>query len=659
MPQPKFTWRSLCVRLGSNLALALMYYVLADLSRTLASTPKSVTPVWPPDGLAVAATLIYGNWLLPGVCLGSFLANVGAFWNPQGWVLFLTSLLGVCGIAVGTTLGTWLGVWLLRRAVRQRYPLNRVGDSIKFLTYAGLVGPIVNATIGVAMLGFTQKVPWSAYQSVWLTWWISNVAGIFILTPVLLSWHHWLQSSQLAIVGKNLPSQVGNWLVLSREKAVEAIVLGGFIFAIGKAAFWGNQPFAYMLVPLLTWAAFRFGQPGATLAMFLIAAIAILGTVRGLGTFAGADLNYSLMGLQSFIVVVVFTTLTLVAVLSERVQAEAKLRLAFSELQRSNDALEHRTEELAGKNQQLEQTLQELGHTQAQMIQSEKMSALGNLVAGVAHEINNPVAFLKGNIQPALTYINDLFGLIDRYQQEYPHPTPVIEAEVEDIDLAFLREDLPKLMGSMSEGVERIKDISTSLRTFSRADTDHSTLYNLHDGIDSTLLILKHRLKANETRLEIAVIKQYRALPLVDCYAGQINQVLTNILSNAIDALDEVATQTQAGLTENPGCITITTSVMDDQWVQIAIADDGPGIPEPIQAQIFEPFFTTKPVGVGTGMGMSISYQIVVEKHGGQLKCVSTDGVGTTFIIQLPIQQPVPVNHLQSCEVSRSHHTKA
>ncbi|MBW4692157.1 MAG: hypothetical protein KME27_10360 [Lyngbya sp. HA4199-MV5] len=365
------------------------------------------------------------------------------------------------------------------------------------------------------------------------------------------------------------------------------------------------------------------------------------------------------MGLQSFIVVVVFTTLTLVAVLSERVQAEAKLRLAFSELQRSNDALEHRTEELAGKNQQLEQTLQELGHTQAQMIQSEKMSALGNLVAGVAHEINNPVAFLKGNIQPALTYINDLFGLIDRYQQEYPHPTPVIEAEVEDIDLAFLREDLPKLMGSMSEGVERIKDISTSLRTFSRADTDHSTLYNLHDGIDSTLLILKHRLKANETRLEIAVIKQYRALPLVDCYAGQINQVLTNILSNAIDALDEVATQTQAGLTENPGCITITTSVMDDQWVQIAIADDGPGIPEPIQAQIFEPFFTTKPVGVGTGMGMSISYQIVVEKHGGQLKCVSTDGVGTTFIIQLPIQQPVPVNHLQSCEVSRSHHTKA
>ena len=257
---PKFGWLSLSVRLGANLILALMYYALANLSRTLASTPNSVTPVWPPEGLAVAAALIYGTWLLPGICLGSFLANVGAFWNPNGWLPFLTSLLGVCGIAGGTTLGTWLGVWLLRRAVRQRYPLNRVSDCIKFLTYAGLIGPIVNATVGVTMLGFTQKVPWSAYQTVWLTWWISNVAGIFILTPVLLSWHYWFQFNQLWVTGQSLSSQLRRWLASSREKVVEALVLGGFIFAIGKAAFWGNQPFAYMLVPLLTWAAFRFGE---------------------------------------------------------------------------------------------------------------------------------------------------------------------------------------------------------------------------------------------------------------------------------------------------------------------------------------------------------------------------------------------------------------
>jgi len=423
---------------------------------------------------------------------------------------------------------------------------------------------------------------------------------------------------------------------------VEALVLGGFIFAIGKAAFWGTQPFAYMLVPLLTWAAFRFGQPGATLAMFFTAAIAILGTVRGLGTFAVADLNYSLMGLQSFIAVVVFTTLTLVAILAERLQAEAKLRLAFSELQHSNEALEHRTDELAGKNQQLEQTLQELGRTQAQMIQSEKMSALGNLVAGVAHEINNPVGFLKGNIQPALDYIKDLFSLLDLYQQEYPHPSTSIQAEMEDIDWAFLRKDLPNLMGSMTEGVERIEGISTSLRTFSRADTNHPTAYNLHDGMDSTILILRHRLKANESRPEIAVIKEYGALPLVDCYAGQINQVFTNILSNAIDALDEVTAQRiQAELKENPGQITVSTSVMNNHWVQITIADNGSGMPEQIQAQIFEPFFTTKPVGAGTGMGMSISHQIVTEKHNGKLICVSTSGIGTKFVIQLPIRQPV------------------
>jgi len=232
--------------------------------------------------------------------------------------------------------------------------------------------------------------------------------------------------------------------------------------------------------------------------------------------------------------------------------------------------------------------------------------------------------------------------LLDLYQQEYPHPSTSIQAEMEDIDWAFLRKDLPNLMGSMTEGVERIEGISTSLRTFSRADTNHPTAYNLHDGMDSTILILRHRLKANESRPEIAVIKEYGALPLVDCYAGQINQVFTNILSNAIDALDEVTAQRiQAELKENPGQITVSTSVMNNHWVQITIADNGSGMPEQIQAQIFEPFFTTKPVGAGTGMGMSISHQIVTEKHNGKLICVSTSGIGTKFVIQLPIRQPV------------------
>ncbi len=289
------------------------------------------------------------------------------------------------------------------------------------------------------------------------------------------------------------------------------------------------------------------------------------------------------------------------------------------------------------KSQELEKALQNLQQTQLQVIQGEKMSALGNLVAGVAHEINNPVGFLTGNIQPALDYINDLFGLIDLYQQKHPRPDAEIQEEIEEIDLEYIREDLPKLVGSMREGVKRIKDISTSLRTFSRADSHRPIACNIHDGIDSTILILKHRLKANESRPEIEVIKNYGSLPQLECYAGQLNQVFMNILANAIDALDESnQDRTFAEIRANPNYITITTSVENDR-VKIAIADNGKGMSEEVKAKIFDHLFTTKSVGKGTGLGLAIAQQIIVEKHNGTINVNSQLGQGTEFIITLPI----------------------
>ncbi|MEG4584335.1 AAA family ATPase [Microcoleus sp. MOSTC5] len=287
--------------------------------------------------------------------------------------------------------------------------------------------------------------------------------------------------------------------------------------------------------------------------------------------------------------------------------------------------------------QESQQAFTDLKQAQIKIVQSEKMSALGNLIAGVAHEINNPVGFLVGNIQPALEHIKDLFGLLDLYQQKYPQLDPEIQEEIEDIDLDYIREDLPKLVGSMREGVKRIRNISTSLRTFSRADTNYPIACNIHDGIDSTIMILKHRLKANETRPEIKVIREYGNLPQVECYAGQLNQVFMNLLANAIDALDESNQgRPYAGIANQ---ITIKTeSDGNKNQAIIRIKDNGVGMSEAVRDKIFEELFTTKAVGKGTGLGLAIARQIVVEKHSGILEVNSALGQGAEFLITIPVK---------------------
>ncbi|MFB2833208.1 ATP-binding protein [Floridanema evergladense] len=298
------------------------------------------------------------------------------------------------------------------------------------------------------------------------------------------------------------------------------------------------------------------------------------------------------------------------------------------------EKVEQRTEELQSKNSQLKQTLLHLQQTQTQLVHSEKMSSLGQLVAGIAHEINNPANFIHGNLTHLQNYVQDLLLLIQLYQQYYPDSVPEIQAEAQRVDLEFMQADLPKMLSSIRSGTERIRQIVLSLRNFSRMDEAEFKSVNIHEGIDSTLLILHHRLVGRAERPEIKVVKDYGDLPLVECYPGQLNQVFMNILTNAIDAVEE-STPT------NHKQITIRTSVIDRQWVQIAIADNGVGIPPEIQPYIFNPFFTTKPIGKGTGMGMSISYQIVTKKHGGKLEFFSTLGKGSEFLIQIPIRQEV------------------
>lgn len=269
------------------------------------------------------------------------------------------------------------------------------------------------------------------------------------------------------------------------------------------------------------------------------------------------------------------------------------------------------------------------------------MSSLGQLVAGIAHEINNPVNFIYGNLTHVRGYSQDLLHLLQLYEQHYPNPAPEIQAEAAAVDLDFLQDDLIKTLDSMKIGTDRIRQIVLSLRNFSRTDESAFKAVNIHEGIDSTVLILQHRLKARADRPEIQLTKDYGDLPLVECYPGPLNQMLMNILANAIDALDESnAKQTYQEIEAKPNQITVRTSVLNNQWVEIAIVDNGLGMPEAIQQSVFNPFFTTKPVGKGTGMGLSISHQIITEKHSGKLACRSSPEAGTEFVIQIPIQQP-------------------
>ncbi|MDJ1173714.1 hybrid sensor histidine kinase/response regulator [Roseofilum capinflatum] len=316
-----------------------------------------------------------------------------------------------------------------------------------------------------------------------------------------------------------------------------------------------------------------------------------------------------------------------------------QFKVQNEQLKSLTEDLEQRVEE---RTAQLKDSLSQLQQAQIQLIQSEKMSSLGELVAGVAHEINNPVGFIAGNISMAMEYTEDIFEHLKLYQKQFTDPGDEIAEHAEDIELDYLMEDLPNMLSSMESGIERIRNISLSLRNFSRSDSNTCTDLDIHEGLESTLMILRHRLKANDQRPEIQINKHYGDVPIVNCYAGPLNQVFMNLLANAVDALDEQNENEHKSyddLRENPNEITLTTKVISGGKVEIKIADNGPGIPEDKIKEIFSPFVTTKPVGKGTGLGLSISHSIVVEKHKGFLGCNSEFGKGTEFIIQVPVKQ--------------------
>jgi len=405
---------------------------------------------------------------------------------------------------------------------------------------------------------------------------------------------------------------------------------------------------------------------GGVMARRLMLYAILLPLVIGWIILSGFRLNAfnSAMGIALFVVVNMVVLAVSIGLVSRQLNAVDRER------QRSADRTQQLYQDVAVKAQLLEETnqslqqeildrqraeeskaelqqlLAQLKETQIKLVQSEKMSSLGQLVAGIAHEINNPINFIYGNILPADQYIKDLIELIELYQEEVKQIPPVIEDKIAEIDLDFVAEDLPKLLGSMKVGAERVCDLVKSLRIFSRLDESESKAVNLHECIDSTLTILRHNLKDRVGRSRIVVNKSYGQIPEIECYPGPLNQVFMNLLVNAIDALEErdqhrsfAASQEQPsqieGITER-----LDSAPLDQAWIAIRIRDNGPGIQDSAIDKLFDPFFTTKPVGKGTGLGLSISHQIIVEKHHGRLTCNSILGEGSEFVIEIPVKQP-------------------
>ncbi|STY28861.1 signal transduction histidine kinase [Legionella wadsworthii] len=580
-----------------NIITAFLYLTAGLISNIWLIPNTMVTPLWLPSGIALSMVLWYG----PHVSLGIFVSEmfVTVILNSLlSWQNWIASII----IGIGAVLQAIWAARFIQYYTGTNTPFYTVKDTLIFTFGGDFLLSLTSSTIGIISLRLFGLVKPDLLINNWFVWWIGDITGIIVITPLIMSWYQ----SRFTF----------NWKQFF-EYFLLIILLGCTMSMIYML----HYPLAYILIPFCVWSAVRFSLRLATIMAFLISVSVLWLEIHGYKEFYFINFSTSLLFLQAFVAVIFFTTLILSAVINERKKAQKELLQANIKLE---SRVEQRTRALNQKNTQLKNTLETLKQAETQLIQAEKMSSLGVLTAGIAHEINNPVNFISANIGPLKNDIEDIMTLLHKYEaitseSSLKEKLADISKYIQDVDFSFTLKETNKLLDGIEEGARRTANIVKDLRTFSRLDEGERKKVNIHENIDSTLTLLN-----NQFRDRITIHKNYGNIPEIECFPGKINQVFMNILTNAAHAIPE------------HGDITITTSMKDDH-ICISIRDTGSGMSKKTVDRIFEPFFTTKPVGKGTGLGMSISYSIIQEHHG-KIYIQSALGKGSEFIIELPVQ---------------------
>lgn len=582
-------------------ALVATYVLVAQLVTTVLGGNSVIGFMLMTSGVALAVLLLGGERFLPAMFLGAFLgfASIGEF---SGLAL-LSSLRHV-----GTL---FVCKWLLDRITRLDPDLGSLHDTLRIFALAIGFGLVAASVIHLTSMVAPSLV---LGKDTFLQRWAAHTLIIIVTTPVLLIW-------------RKFPA---DWVAPAR--ALEVALILGVTFLVGQVVFldWfhaslGEIARGYWLYLFITWVAVRLGLHGTVIVLAMVALQGLVGAAMGLGFFSNDLAQTNLSNYFFYNMTLAAVGLPLATYFNERKLATAALELHSNTLEAT---VARRTADLAARLEDMSVLNKKLEDVHIQLLQSEKMASLGQLAAGVAHEINNPIAFVHSNLGVLETHLSDIFEVLGAYEAAISHSVSPQDLDAlnqlkSDKELDYVKSDIPALLAESKDGVMRVKDIVQNLKDFSRVGDASWEWADIHHGLDSTLKIL-----ANQLKYKCTVVKHYEpGLPKIRCIAGQLNQVFINLLVNAANAI------------ETRGDITITTQSLSPGTIRISISDTGCGIPSGYQVRIFDPFFTTKPVGQGTGLGLSIVYGIV-SKHYGKIEVESTVGQGSTFVLTLPVDPP-------------------